>query len=127
MRHHVKSPSYQTVWEQILDELASSAVLQSIFLSLFSSIRPVPSLDPSLPTRILVKSEATLLRAILGDLSPENRDLWDVVLGSAQIKDFGEGKARILVCWAAFSAKEDTDSPGKARHCVCGSNEPYGV
>ena len=113
MRHHAKSPSYQTTWKQIFDELASSAVLQSIFVSLLSSIRSFPPLDSSLPTRSLVKSEATFLRAILGNFSPENRDLWDVVLGVSQIRDLGEGRARLLACWAALSAKDDTGSTGK--------------
>jgi hypothetical protein len=64
--------------------------------------------------RNIVKSEATLLRVILGDLCPENRDLWDVVLGVAQNRDFGEGKARILACWAAFTAKDCTDLSRKS-------------
>lgn len=113
IRHHVESPSYQAVWKQIFDRLPSSAVLQSIFVSLFSSIRSFPPLDSSLPTRNLVKSEATLSRAILGDLSPENRDLWDVVTGASQIRDFGEGRARLLACWVALSAKDSTDLSGK--------------
>ena len=115
IRQHVESPLYQTVWKQIFDGLASSAVLQSIFVSLFSSIRSAPPLDSSLPTRSLVKSEAALLRAILGDLSPENGDLWDVVLGVSQTRDFDEGRARVLACWVAASAKDDTDSSGKPR------------
>lgn len=62
-----------------------------------------------------MKSEATLLGAILGDLSPDNRDLWDVVLAVSQTRDFGEGKARVLACWVAFSAKGDTNSSRKSR------------
>ena len=57
-----------------------------------------------------MKSEATLLSAVLGDLSPNNRDLWDVVLAVSQTRDFGEGKARILACWVALSAKDDIGS-----------------
>ena len=113
MRHHVESPSYQTVWKQIFDGLPSSAALQSIFTSLFSSIRSAPPLDSSPPTRGLIKSEATLLRALLGDLSPLNRDLWDTVSGVSQTRDFGEVRARILACWVAFATKDDTSSSGK--------------
>lgn len=126
VRHHVEYPSYQTVWKQIFDGLPSSAILQSIFVSLFSSIHSVPPLDSSLSTRRLVKSEAALLRAVMGGLSPENRDLWDVVLGVSQIRDFGEGRARVLACWVASSAT-DTDSFGKSRQSTCGSSEPYGT
>ena len=62
-----------------------------------------------------MKSEATLLRAVLGDLSTDNRDLWDVVLAISQTRDFGEGKARVLACWVAISAKDDTDSSRESR------------
>lgn len=62
-----------------------------------------------------MKSEATLLRAVLGDLSPDNRDLWDVVLAISQTRDFGEGKARILACWVAISTKDDADSSCESR------------
>ena len=113
IRQRADSPSYRTIWRKILDGLPSSAVLQSIFVSLFSSVRSVPSLDPGLPARSLVKSEATLLRAILGDLSPGNRELWDVVLAVSQTKDSGEGGARVLACWAALSTEDDTDPSRK--------------
>jgi telomere length regulation protein len=113
IRHHVESPSYQVVWKQIFDGLPSSAVLQSIFISLLSSIRSVPPLDSSPHIRSIIKSEATLLRALLGDLSPLNRDLWDIVSGVSQIRDFGEGRARVLACWVAFSAKDGAGSSGK--------------
>ena len=120
MRYHVESSSYQAIWKRILDELSSPIVLQSIFVSLFYSIRPVSPLDSSPPTRCLVKSEATLLRAIMGDLSPKNRGLWDVVIGASQIRDSGEGRARVLACWVAFSTKDDTDSSGKPWWGTCG-------
>ncbi|KAF9793253.1 telomere length regulation protein-domain-containing protein [Thelephora terrestris] len=109
VQQHMDSLQYQTVWQQILGSIPSSGVLQSIFVSLFSSTRDFPPLSSSSPTRNIVKSEATLLRVILGDLSPENRDLWDIVLGVSQNRDFGEGKARILACWAAFTAKGCSD------------------
>lgn len=112
IRQHADSPSYRSLWKQILDGLPSSAVLQSIFVSLFSSIRPVPSLDTDPSSRNLVKSEAVLLRSVLGDLSPESRDLWDIVLGVSQARDFGEGRARVLACWAALPAKVNTGSSG---------------
>ena len=104
------SPSYRTVWRKILDGLPSSAILQSIFVSLFSSMRSVPPLDPSLSARGLAKSEAALLRDVLGDLSPENRELWDVTLAVSQTRVSGEGRARVLACWAAISAKDNTES-----------------
>jgi telomere length regulation protein len=125
IRKHASSSSYQTTWRKILDGLPSSAVLQSIFVSLFSSVHYVPSLDPSLPARSLAKSEATLLRAILGDLSPANRDLWDTVLAVSQTRDYGEGRARILACWAALSAKDDTDSPRKSQYSACESSNTH--
>ncbi|KAF9653888.1 hypothetical protein BDM02DRAFT_3086639 [Thelephora ganbajun] len=110
IRQRADSPLYQIVWKQILDGLPSSTTLQSIFTSLFSSVHPIPPLDPGLPTRSLVKSEASLLRAVLGDLTPDNRDLWDVVLAVSQTRDFDEGRARVLACWVAFSTKDDTNS-----------------
>ena len=115
IREWADSPSYRVVWRKILDGLPSSAILQSIFVSLFSSVRSVPSLDPSLPARNLVKSEAALLKAILGDLSPDDRELWDVVLAVSQTRDSGEGKARVLACWAAISTKDNTDSSRTSR------------
>lgn len=115
IRQRTMSPSYQTVWKNILDGLPSSATLQSIFISLFYSIGSIPSLDTDPPARNLVKSEAKLLRAILGDLSPDNRDLWDVVLAGSQTRDWGEAKARILACWAAESTKDDSESSRRLR------------
>lgn len=114
IQQHVGSALYRSTWTQIIGGLPSSSVLQSIFVSLFSSIRPFPPLDSSPPTRNLVKSEASLLRAILGDFSPENRDLWDVVLGISQNRDFDEGRARILACWAAFTGNGSTDLAGES-------------
>lgn len=114
IRQRADSPSYRAVWRKILDGLPSSAVLQSIFVSLFSSVRPVPSLDPGPLARRLVKSETMLLSAVLGELSPSNRELWDVALAVSQSRDFGEGRARVLACWAACSAN-DTGSPCKSR------------
>jgi len=62
-----------------------------------------------------VKSEATLLRAVLGDLSPDSRDLWDVVLAVSQTRDFGEGKARVLACWVAISPVGGAGSSRESR------------
>ena len=115
VRQRAGSPSYRNVWRKVLDGLPSSAVLQSIFVSLFSSVSSVSSLDSDLPARSLVKSEATLLRAILGDLSPSNRELWNVVLAVSQTRDSGEGGARVLACWAAFSTEDDADLSRKSR------------
>ena len=116
IRQRADSPSYRAIWRKVLDGLPSTAILQSIFVSLFSSVRSVRSLDPGLAVRNLVKSEATLLRAVLGDLSPGNRELWDVVLAVSQTRDSGEGKARVLACWVAASSTEgDTDSSRKPR------------
>lgn len=109
IRRHTNSPSYQTVWKKILDGLPSSAILQSIFISLLFSIRSVPSLDPDPTARNSVKSEAKLLRAILGDLSLDNRDVWDIALAGSQTRDWGEAKARVLACWAAVSTKDDSE------------------
>lgn len=115
IRRRADVPSFQSIWKMVLDGLSSSTVLQSMFVSLFHSVGSVPSLDPSLYVRSLVKSEATLLGAILGDLSPDNRDLWDVVLAVSQTRDFGEGKARVLACWVALSAKDDTSPSRESR------------
>lgn len=109
IRRRTNSPSYQTVWKNTLDGLSSSATLHSIFVSLLYSIGSIPSLDTDPPARNFVKSEAELLRAILGDLSPDNRDLWDVVVAGSQTRDWGNAKARILACWAAASTKDDSE------------------
>jgi len=125
IRERAGSPSYRAVWRKILDGLPSSAILQSIFVSLFSSVRSVPPLDPGLLARGLVKSEAALLRAVLGDLSPDNLELWDVALAVSQIRDSGEGRARVLACWAAFSAKDNTDSSRTSRQSACGFSDTH--
>ena len=117
IRQRASSPSYRIIWRKILEGLPS-ATLQSIFVSLFSLVRSVPSLDPGLSARSLVKSEATLLKAILGNLSPGNRELWDVVLAVSQTRDSGEGGARVLACWAALSTERDTDPSCKSRRSV---------
>jgi len=125
IRERADSPSYRAVWRKILDGLPTSAILQSIFNSLFFSVRSVPPLDSSLPARGLVKSEAALLRAVLGDLSPDNRELWDVVLAVSQTKDSGEGTARVLACWAAISTRDDTNPSRTSRQRVCRFNDTH--
>ena len=126
IRERADSASYRAVWRKILDGLPSSAILQSIFVSLFSSVRSVPPLDASLHARGLVKSEAALLRAVLGDLSPDNRELWDVVLAVSQTpRDSGEGRARMLACWAAFSVGDNTESSRTSRSSACGFNNTH--
>lgn len=91
---------YHVHWAAIVAALPSSTAIQSIFTSLFSSLKPIP-LDGSPNTRMLVKAEANLLKTIFGDL--DDPELWDSVSAVALGREWDEGSARILVCWASNS------------------------
>jgi len=93
--------SYTKLWSAILLNLPT-LTLQSILTSLFSSLSNVQLiLDGTPPTRALVKREAGLLKGIVGWMTPEREELWEI--GSGVIlnmnMDWNESHARIFVCW----------------------------
>ncbi|KAH9952216.1 telomeric DNA binding protein [Amylocystis lapponica] len=105
-----ESSSYSEFWSKVLYSLPSSLVLQSILISLFSSMAEIPSaLDSSMQTRSLVKREARLLKDLLGALKEDNQELLDSWSAVALGREWSEGHARIFVCWAAGAETDQTD------------------
>ncbi|KAH9174221.1 telomere length regulation protein-domain-containing protein [Lactarius sanguifluus] len=93
---------YSAFWATTLESLPSSFTLQSILTSLFAHISvPDVPLDPSPPSRALVKREATLLLGILGRLSEGKQYVLDSTSTAMLARDWSEGHARVYACWAA--------------------------
>ncbi|KAI0948359.1 hypothetical protein AcV7_009125 [Taiwanofungus camphoratus] len=102
--------AYTTYWRKILTSLPSSLVLQSVLVSLFSSLTDIPlGLDGTALSRSLVKREAQLLRHLVGRLSKEEGDLLDAFSAVALGREWSEGHARIFACWAAGAETHKTD------------------
>lgn len=105
--------AYTTYWRKILTSLPSSLVLQSVLVSLFSSLTDIPlGLDGTALSRSLVKREAQLLRHLVGRLSKEEGDLLDAFSAVALGREWSEGHARIFACWAAGTETHKTDEEG---------------
>ncbi|KAI0781189.1 telomeric DNA binding protein [Trametes elegans] len=99
---HDDGKDYAACWATLLTSLPSSMNLRSTLVSLFSHLDQIPSgLDNSLPTRALVFREALLVRGLLGPLSKDNTELVDCTSAVTLGRNWGEGHARILSCWAA--------------------------
>ncbi|KAH9001642.1 hypothetical protein EDB92DRAFT_1827974 [Lactarius akahatsu] len=93
---------YSAFWATILESSPSSFTLQSILTSLFAHISvPDAPLDPSPPSRALVKREATLLLGIIGRLSEGKQYVLDSTSTAMLARDWSEGHARVYACWAA--------------------------
>ncbi|KAH9056651.1 telomere length regulation protein-domain-containing protein [Lactarius vividus] len=102
---------YSAFWATILETLPSSFTLQSILTSLFAHISvPDVPLDPSPPSRALVKSEATLLLGIIGRLTEGKQYVLDSTSTAMLARDWSEGHARVYACWAAGATAGAVDT-----------------
>jgi telomere length regulation protein len=94
--------SYCKAWQKLILEIPSSLTLQSVLISILASLeRADPPTDSSTEMRAQVKLEARLLTAVLGRLSEDDNQLWEVATGLILNRDWEESYARIFVCWLA--------------------------
>jgi telomere length regulation protein len=94
--------TYSSFWSNVLKSISSTLTLQTIITSLLSSFPDVsPPLSPDMRQRSQAKQGGTLLRQLIGPLSPENDELWQCFIALALGRDWSEGRARMFVCWVA--------------------------
>ncbi|EKM82953.1 hypothetical protein AGABI1DRAFT_69024 [Agaricus bisporus var. burnettii JB137-S8] len=97
-----RSNSYCDAWQKLILSIPSSLTLQSVLTSLLASLEHVDSpTDPSTEKRVQVKTEAKLLTAVLGRLSEDENQLWEIATSLILNRDWEESYARIFVCWLA--------------------------
>ncbi|TFK72508.1 hypothetical protein BDN72DRAFT_792148 [Pluteus cervinus] len=102
-------PRYAEFWHTLFASFGSSLTLQSILTSLLGSISPVRPTDPTPKERALAKSMGLLLFNLVGPLSPEQEELWETAFGVILSRNWGEGYARIFVCWVCASHNGKVD------------------
>lgn len=101
-------PAYRRFWNDLLDSVPSSIILQKILLSLFASLAAIsPATGNSIAQRGLVRREANLLWNIVGTLDPCKDAIWEAVAACVTSKVYDEGFARILVCWTATGERAE--------------------
>lgn len=109
-----RSTSYPSFWSEMLLSLPSTFTLQTILVSLFSSLSEIiPSADTSSQQRALVKQEAVLLHTLVSPLTSQNSELWECVSAVILGREWSEGHARIFVCWVAGAGVRAPDKGGK--------------
>jgi telomere length regulation protein len=109
---------YSAFWASLLEALPSSFTLQSVLTSLFAHISvPDVPLDPSPPSRALVKTEAILLQGIVGRFTDGKQYLFNSVSTAMLARDWSEGHARVYGCWIAGATAGTVDTKGKCSRC----------
>ncbi|KAF8163004.1 telomeric DNA binding protein [Crassisporium funariophilum] len=111
-RLHPSSPSpsssrYAVYWHSVILAIPSSLTLQSILTSLFASLSTVePPTDAEPARRARVRGEAALLKGVVGDVSPDEGELWEVAVSLVLSRSWDESYARIFACWFSGAAGE---------------------
>ncbi|KAL4074486.1 telomere length regulation protein-domain-containing protein [Scleroderma yunnanense] len=94
---------YMRLWNCIVSSLSSVFTQQAIVGSLFASLTTLESpLGTSALDRGIITKEAYLLRAVLGDVSPDV-DSWQAITTVILTRTWGQNHARLFVCWMALS------------------------
>ncbi|KAJ7219093.1 telomere length regulation protein-domain-containing protein [Mycena pura] len=91
--------SYSSTWSKILLGFSSSLTVQSILTSLFGSLYAESDADCSPRHRAMVKREALLLLGLVGPVAADDPELWESIVTVILSREWGEGHARIFVCW----------------------------
>lgn len=103
IRRRLKSDNskpYSDYWSAIILAIPSSHTLQSILTSIFASLLVVNSPTDTSPTsRARVKQEASLLNGLIGLITPDKPELWEIGTNLFTNRDWPESHARIFVCW----------------------------
>lgn len=103
IRRRLKSDSskpYSDYWSALIIAIPSSHTLQSILTSIFSSLLVIEPPTDTVPTsRSHVKQEASLLNSLIGSITPDKPELWEIGTSLMTSRDWAESHARIFVCW----------------------------
>ena len=99
----VGKENYVALWNRIVSSLPSMFTQQTIIASLFASLIALESpLGTSAFDRGIVSREAYLLRAVVGEASPD-ADGWQVTTTVILTRTWSQNHARVFVCWMAAS------------------------
>ena len=102
IRRRLKSDDskYSDYWSAMILAIPSSHTLQSILTSIFTSLLVIESsTDTTLISRVRVKQEASLLNGLIGLITPDKPELWEIGTSLLTSRDWPESHARIFVCW----------------------------
>ena len=103
IRRRLKSSNskpYSDYWSTVILAIPSSHTLQSILTSIFASLHVIESSTDTAPTsRARVKHEASLLNGLIGLITLDKPELWDIGTSLLTSRDWPESHARIFVCW----------------------------
>ncbi|KIM48937.1 hypothetical protein M413DRAFT_438113 [Hebeloma cylindrosporum] len=106
-------PAYSTFWSNLFLNIPSILTLQSILTSLFGSLESLESsslnaTDDSPTARARIKNDAALLEGLVGEITPEKEDLWQIVtslITGSGLREWPESHARIFVCWVSGASR----------------------
>ena len=94
------SKPYSDYWSAMILAIPSGHTLQSILTSVFASLLVIESSTDTAPTsRARVKQEASLLNGLIGLITPDKPELWEIGTSLLTSRDWPESHARIFVCW----------------------------
>ena len=94
------SKPYSDYWSAMILAIPSSHTLQSVLTSVFASLPVIESSTDTAPTsRARVKQEASLLNGLIGLITPDKPELWEIGTSLLTSRDWPESHARIFVCW----------------------------
>jgi len=104
--------TYSKYWASLFLTLPSSLTLQSVLKSLFASLH-TPATNKE---RVGVRQEAAVLSAIVGKLSPERPELWEITIALITSRNWEEHHARIFVCWVSGGSPEGASVDFKGKY-----------
>ena len=94
------SKPYSDYWSALILAIPSSHTLQSILTSIFASLLVIePPTDTAPTSRARVKQQASLLNGLIGSITPDKPELWEIGTSLLTSRDWAESHARIFVCW----------------------------
>ncbi|KAF8964663.1 telomere length regulation protein-domain-containing protein [Flammula alnicola] len=97
---------YSAFWSSLFLAIPSSLALQSILTSLFATLSTIePPTDDSPSKRARVRQEAALLDALVGKITPEKQELWEIGTSLMMSRDWHESYARVFVCWLSGGSR----------------------
>jgi telomere length regulation protein len=103
IRRRLKSDNskpYSDYWSAVILAIPSSHTLQSILTCIFASLLVIePSTDTAPTSRACVKQEASLLNGLIGLITPDIPELWEIGTSLLTSRDWPESHARIFICW----------------------------
>jgi telomere length regulation protein len=103
IRRRLKSGNlnlYSDYWSAVILAIPTNHTLQSILTSIFASLLVIESSTDTAPTsRARVKQEASLLNGLIGPITRDKPELWEIGTSLLTSRDWPESHARIFVCW----------------------------